>query len=249
MSYRKDSSIRVKKLDLTKVQQPEPSVLDTVSAAAYITGVPTSRSLPAISGSSLPSNAISASRSVKLNTNTSRAEAQLGTSSAERHVVLSAKYNAFHTSAAKQTWPPSPAIPSPQQTSRLTQQPTSWQLTSAAGTAHHAGAPNSSSLAAKSWQQQLTTASAHEQWVAHKHTPHGRTSDPGNAEGWGELLVRVPKQAGNSTEELMQQLPQALAGGVHTQTALQVWPQRCTKFQVFEPLSDMSSPRSIAAVK
>ena len=99
---------------------------------------------------------------------------------------------------------------------------------SAANTGRHATTSNSNSLAAKSWQQQLTTASAHEQWVTHKHTPHGRTSDPGSAEGWGELLVRVPKQDGGITEELMQQLPQALAGSVHAQPALQVWLQHLT---------------------
>ena len=47
-------------------------------------------------------------------------------------------------------------------------------------------------------------------------------SDTGNEEEWGQLLVRVPNQASVFTEKLMQQLPQALAGSVHTQTDSQV---------------------------
>lgn len=214
VSYRKDSSLHVKQLDLSKVQPSDASVLDSGRAAAYSTGIPTARPLPAVP----------VSASLKHSTKSSRAEVQLGTSSsAERHVMLSAEHGHVNTSAVQPKRAPFPAVPSPQQTSRLPQQPSSWQLGSAAGTAHNAVCPNSNTLAAKSWQQQLTIASAHEQWVAHKHTPRGRTSDPGNAEGWGDLLVLVPKQAGDITEELMQQLPPALAGSMHTQTALQVW--------------------------
>ena len=148
---------------------------------------------------------------------------QLGTSSnAGKPEIESAQHGAFDSAAAQLKWSPFPTVFSPQQTSRLAQQPSSWQLPSAAVTARSGMSPSSNSLAAKSWQQVLSSVCAHEQWVAHKHTAHGRMSGTGDEEEWGQLLVRVPKQAGTFTGQLMQQLPQALAGSVHIQVALQV---------------------------
>ncbi len=113
-------------------------------------------------------------------------------------------------------WPASPVFkmptafggPSPLQASRLEGQPKSWQVHSTAGTAREPASPNSNSLAAKAWQQALAGSSAHEQWAMRRHLTHGRMSEAGSEDGWGELSIRLPKQAvDNSNEEqLLQQL-------------------------------------------
>ena len=195
VSYRKDTSFRIKPTDLSRLQRPDASAFSN--------------------------NAVSASARASINF--SRAEVQLGTSSnAEKPVIKSDQHGAFDNAAAQLKWPSSPTLFSPQQTSRLAQQQSGWQLSSAAGTARSGIKPSSNNLAAKSWQQMLSTASAHEQWVAHKHTANGTAFGAGNEEEWGQLLVHVPQQASKVIEKLMQQLPQALAGSVHTQPALQV---------------------------
>lgn len=208
VSYRKDAGLRVK----PKKQRPDVSAFS--SAAASHTGATSMRLLPIVPGEVANAASASARESIK----SAKAEVQLGMSgNADKLGIKFAQHGAVDNAAAQLEWPPSPAVYNPQQTRRLAQQPSSWQLCSAAGTS-----PSSNNLAAKSWQQLLSTASAHEQWVAHKHTAHGRTSGSGDEEEWGELLVRVPKQAGAVMEKLMQQLPQALAGSMHTQPALQV---------------------------
>ena len=217
VSYRKDTSLRVKPIDLSRLQRPDASALN--SAAASNTGATLMRLLPIVPGDVANAPSTSARESIK----SAKAEVQLGLSSnAEKLGIKSAQHGVVDSAAAQLKWLPSPAVYSPQQTRRLSQQPSSWQLSSAAGTACSGISPSSNNLAAKSWQQLLSTASAHEQWVAHKHTAYGRMSGTGDEEEWGELLVRVPKQAGAVMEKLMQQLPQALAGSVHTQSALQV---------------------------
>lgn len=104
--------------------------------------------------------------------------------------------------------------PSPLQASRLEGQPKTWQVYSTAGTAQEPASPNSNSLAAKAWQHALAGSSAHEQWVMRRHLTHGRMSEAGSEDGWGELSIRLPKQAmDNSNEEqLLQQLPDGLTG-------------------------------------
>lgn len=220
VSYWKDTKSHVNPIDLSKVQRPDMPALSNGSAAAYKTGTQSARLLPAVPGDA--PNAVSASARGTIRSD--RAEVQLARSSNAEKVtqVTSGQTGDFHTAAAQLQWPPSPAVFSPQPTSRPAQQPSTWQLSIAAGKAQHGTSPSSNNLAAKSWQQLVSTASAHEQWVSHRHNSHGRTSDTGGEEEWGELLLRVPKQAGTVTEKLMQQLPQALAGGVHTQIALQV---------------------------
>ena len=194
VSYRKDKSLHVLPTDLSRLPRPDASVFSNESAAAKSTGTPSKQ-----------------------------AEMQPGIgSNAGKPVIKSAQHGAFDSVAASPKWLPSSSVSSPQQTSRLAQQPRSWQLSSPAVTARSSMSPSSNKFAAKSWQQVLSTASAHEQWVVHKHTAHGRMSETGDEEEWGELLVRVPKQASTFVGELMQQLPQALAGSMHTHAALQV---------------------------
>lgn len=207
-------------LDLSKVQRPDVPAVSNGSAAAYKTGTQSARLLPAVPGNAPIALSASAMGIIR----SDRAEVQLGRSSnAERPTAKSGQTGDFDIAAAAQLkWLPSPAVFSPQPTTRPAQQPSSWQLSIAAGKAQHSTSPSSNSLAAEAWQQQLSTTSAHEQWVAHRHNSHGRTSDTGGEDEWGELLLRVPKQACMVTEKLMQQLPQALAGGVHARTALQV---------------------------
>ena len=220
VSYRKDTSFSTKPTDLLKLQRPDASAFSNDGASVNTTAMQSARLLPVVPVD-VPANAVSASARASIRS--SRAKVQLGTSSnAEKPVIKSNQHGAFDNAAAQLKWPSFPTVFSPQQTSRLAQQQSSWQLSSAAGTAPSGISPSSNNLAAKSWQQVLSTASAHEQWVAHKHTAHGTTFDTGNEEEWGQLLVRVPQQDSKSIEKLMQQLPQALAGSVHTQPALQV---------------------------
>lgn len=218
VSYWKDTKARVNPIDLSKVQRSDAPALSNGSAAAYKTGTQSVRLLPAVPGNAANAGSASARETIRAD----RAEVQLGrTSSVENPRAKSGQSGDFDA-AAQLNWPPSPAVFSPQPTSRPAQQPSSWQLSIAAGKAQHSTSPSSNNLAAKSWQQLLSTASAHEQWVTHRHNSHGRTFDTGGEEEWGELLLRVPKQAGSVTEKLLQQLPQALAGSVHAQAALQV---------------------------
>ncbi|DBA80115.1 TPA: hypothetical protein ACH3X2_007598 [Trebouxia sp. C0005] len=104
--------------------------------------------------------------------------------------------------------------PSPLQASRLEGQSKAWQVYSTAGTAREPVSPNSNSLAAKTWQQALAGSSAHEQWVMRRHLTHGRMSEAGSEDSWGELFIRLPKQAidNSNKEQLLQQLPDGLNG-------------------------------------
>ena len=118
-------------------------------------------------------------------------------------------------------WPASPVFkmptafggPSSLQASRLEGQPKTWQVYSTAGTAREPAGPNSNSLAAKAWQQAHAGSSAHEQWVMRRHVTHGRMSEAGIEDGWGELSIRLPKQAidYSNEEQLLQQLPDGAA--------------------------------------
>ncbi|DBA77116.1 TPA: hypothetical protein ACH3X1_009695 [Trebouxia sp. C0004] len=104
--------------------------------------------------------------------------------------------------------------PSPLQASRLEGQPKAWQVYSTAGTAREPASPTSNSLAAKAWQQALAGSSAHEQWVMRRHLTHARMSEAGSEDGWGEISIRLPKQAteNSNAEQLLQQLPDGLNG-------------------------------------
>ena len=106
--------------------------------------------------------------------------------------------------------PPASGPVSPQQTSRLNTHSKSWQVYGTAGTARQPSSPNSNNVAAKSWQQALAGASSHEQWLMGRHLTHGRMSEAGGEEEWGELTVRLPKQASSAAEKLVQQLPGGL---------------------------------------
>ena len=222
VSYRKETDLRVKPLDLSGVQRSDASAF--VSSAAVAAA-----SLPVAPGNSPVPDAVTGSLRIVAD-RTTRTQRQLAKSSnAAQHGVKLAQrahqvqHAALDSAAAQFKWPPGLGIVSPQQTSRLAMPPSSQQLASTAGTARTFTSPNSNNAAAKSWQQVVATASAHEQWVMQRHLAHGRMSETGNEEEWGELFVRMPKQAGIQTEELVQQLPEGLAGSVHAQAASQVW--------------------------
>ena len=118
--------------------------------------------------------------------------------------------------------PKDSAVSGPQQASRLGARSKSWQMYGTAGTARGPSSPNSNSVAAKSWQQTLAGATAHEQWVMQRHLTHGRMSEAGSEEKWGELQVRLPKHASSSAEQLVQQLPEELNEAAHVCHVIQV---------------------------
>ena len=219
VSYRKDASLRVTPLDLARLQRGDAPAFVSSNAAA-------AASLPVAPGNSpVPDAATASSRAVPDRPIRTQMQPVKSGTTDQRVVKLAqqSQHAASDLTGAQSKWPSALGISSPQQTIRLAMQPSGRLLASTAGTARTAISTNSNNAAAKSWQQVLATASAHEQWVMQRHLAHGRMSETGNEGEWGELLVRVPKQASIHTEEVLQHLPEGLAGSIHIQTASQVW--------------------------
>ena len=217
VSYRHDHKPRITPLDLSRLQQTDaPALTSSVSEAAAASV----SAMPATS----PAPELDAAASKAVSSFTGRTACHLGSSrNIEQHAgKLAQQAQHGNPLAAQLKWPPSPGVISPQPPSRPALQPSSWQLSSAASTARNAISPRVNNSAAKTWQQIQSTASAHEQWVLQRHTVHGRMSGDGDEEEWGQLMVRVPKQAASVVVELVQQLPEALAGAVHADTPSQV---------------------------
>ncbi len=213
VSYGRDAySEHLKLLDLNKVQRSdqEPAVHSSkhASRSARLPLVPNTTPVPdvhTLSQSATTSHA-----------DTGRSRAAL-TSSAAAATDLQSAQHAQQASCevpATSVLPTAFGGPSPLQASRLEGQPKTWQVYSTAGTAQEPASPNSNSLAAKAWQQALAGSSAHEHWVMRRHLTHGRMSEAGSEDGWGELSIRLPKQAieNSNEEQLLQQLPDGLNG-------------------------------------
>ena len=207
--YGRDAhSENLKLLDLSKDQEPATYSSRHAPRSARLPLVPNTTPVPDVH---TESQFATTSR-----TDTGLSRSALTSSAAASTHLQSAQ----HAQQASLDWPGSPAFkmptafggPSPLQASRLEGQPKSWQVHSTAGTAREPASPNSKSLAAKAWQQALAGSSAHEQWVMRRHLTHGRMSEAGTENSWGELSIRLPKQAiDNSNEEqLLQQLPDGL---------------------------------------
>ena len=219
VSYRKDTRARVQPLDLSKVKREEPGAIigDSGRSTAKGTGTATDAAVAAVTSVS------SAFSATQLSNRSLRPEAQFDRSrNAEHHMAKLTKHaqHAAYASPAQFEWPLSQSLSDDKLTSRPALQLKSWQLSNATGIASESHNPDN--LPAKAWQPMLSTASAHEQWVLQRHTTHGRMSEGGDSESWGELLVRVPQQASTVIEQLVQQLPEGLAGSVHSCAQTQV---------------------------
>ena len=99
----------------------------------------------------------------------------------------------------------------------------SWHAASTANTARQLSSQQSNRLAVRSWQEILVDASAHQQWVMQHHGNHGRMSEAGEDEDWGKLTLQLPKGARPGVDQLLQQLPEALADTVDMWTVSQVF--------------------------
>ncbi len=215
VSYSRDAHCEhLKLLDLSKVQRcgQEPAIHSSkhASRSARLPLVPNTTPVPDV-------HPVSQSATTS-RTDTGLSKAALASNAAAATDLQPAQ----RAQQASLDLPASPVFkmptafggPSPLQASRLEGQLKTWQGYSTAGTARAPDSPDSNSLAAKAWQQALPGSSAHEQWVMRRHLTHGRMSEAGSDDGWGELSIRLPKQAiDNSNEEqLLQQLPGGLNG-------------------------------------
>ena len=214
VSYGKETdSYRVRQLDLSKVQRPIQAHAVNSSQHASdsdrLPMVPSNSPLPPTSAASQLAAASSADieeRMPMLSSSSTAAAAAAGLAAAQHAQQAGPHIPA--TAAFKLPTASGPA--SPQQTSRLAALPKSWQLYSPAGTAHEPVSLNSNHMANKAWQKGLAGTSAHEQWVMQRHLTHGRMSDTGCDEEWGELQVRLPRQASSNAEKSVQELPEGL---------------------------------------
>ena len=126
----------------------------------------------------------------------------------------SAKH-AQHASSARPALPKfklplPPDVSSHLQPGRLTAHSKAWQAAGKARTACEAFGQPSGRVVMRDWQQIPADLSAHEQWVMHRQAQHGRMSEAGDEEQWGELAVQLPKGGGGVIEQLLQQLPEGL---------------------------------------
>jgi hypothetical protein len=215
VSYCRDAhSEHFKLLDFSKVQScgQEPATHSSkhASRSARLPLVPNTTPLPHVHTAS--QSAITSRVDTGLSKAALASSAAAATDSQSAQRAQQASLDLPTTSVFKM--PTAFGGPSPLQASRLEGQPKTWQVYSTAGTAQEPVSPNSNSLAAKAWQQALAGSSAHEQWVMRRHLTHGRMSEAGSEDGWGELSIRLPKQAINSSneEQLLQQLPDGLGG-------------------------------------
>ena len=126
----------------------------------------------------------------------------------------SAKH-AHHASSARPA-PPKFKLPLPPEPSshsqpgRLTAHSKAWQAAGTARTAREAFGQPSGRVVMRDWQQNPADLSAHEQWVMQRQAQHGRMSEAGDEEQWGELTVQLPKGGGGVIQQLLQQLPEGL---------------------------------------
>lgn len=214
VSYGKETdSYRARHLDLSKVQTTfQAHAVNSSQPASNsdrLPMVPSNSPFPPTSPASQPpatSCADIGKRMPMLSSSSTAAAAAAGLAAAQHAQQAGPHIPA--TAAFKLPTASGPA--SPQQTSRLAALPKSWQLYSPAGTAHEPVSSNSNHMVNKAWHKGQAGASTHEQWVMQRHLTHGRMSDTGCEEEWGELLVRLPRQASNNAEQTVQQLPEGL---------------------------------------
>ena len=220
VSFREDSCLhRVRPLDLSQVDRP-------AEGSAALSGTISKNRVP-LWDKLLPqpprnSPALGSSAAVQAAEDSDGCPMQ-ATDSIVKSEHVSARLNqhaSHHKAATARFNMPNPTdLVSLDQAGKPVQSTKSWR---AAGTAREPLSLHSNRAAVQSWQQTLIGASAHEQWAMQRQGSHGRMSEAGENEDWGELTLQLPKGARPSVDQLLQQLPEALRNSVNMCTVAQV---------------------------